>query len=54
TMALIDPQHLAWLLDEIAAYAADPAGCMLSNQVTVDANVAKEARRALERMLAIK
>ncbi len=54
TMALIDPQHLAWLLDEIAAYAADPAGRKLPNQVTVDARIAKEARLALERMLAVK
>ena len=45
TMALIDPPHLLWVLDELAAGR-------VVNQITVDPATAGDARLSLERMLA--
>jgi quinolinate synthase len=45
TMSRIDPQHLAWVLEALAAGE-------IRNRITVDAETARHARVALERMLA--
>jgi len=47
TMARIDPPHLLWVLDSLAAGE-------VVNRITVPADVAAEARVAVERMIAIK
>lgn len=46
TMARIDPAHLAWLLERLVAGEAP-------NRITVDGEIARQARLALERMLSI-
>jgi len=47
TMARIDPPHLLWVLDNLAAGE-------VVNRITVPADVAAEARVAVEQMIAIK
>jgi len=46
TMARIDPPHLLWVLDRLAAGG-------VVNRITVDPAVARQARVALDRMIAI-
>lgn len=53
TMYRIDPAHLAWLLDALAAHLAQPAAAELTNVVRVEQKIKKDARQALEKMLNI-
>ena len=53
TMSRGDLKHLLWVLDHIARYDTDDAdtAAAVPNQVQVDADVAKKARKALQGML---
>lgn len=53
TMYQIDPSHLAWILDCIREHTHKPDTFDLPNVITVPEAIKKEARLALERMLAV-
>ena len=53
TMNLIDPAHLAWLMDSLRRHCENPAAVPLVNQVTVDQTTKNYAKIALDKMLDI-
>ncbi|MCP4707653.1 MAG: quinolinate synthase NadA [Planctomycetes bacterium] len=53
TMNMIDPAHLAWLMDNLRRHCENPEAAPLVNQVKVDEATKHYARLALERMLAV-
>jgi len=53
TMNLIDPGHLAWLMDNLRRHCENPEEAPLVNQVKVDETTKHYAKMALDRMLAI-
>ena len=53
TMNLIDPAHLAWLMDNLRRHCENPEETPLVNQVKVDETTKHYAKMSLDRMLAI-
>ncbi len=53
TMYQIDPQHLAWILDRIAAYDDAPDNSELPNVIRVEEDIKSGACIALQKMLDI-
>jgi len=53
TMNMIDPAHLAWLMDNLRRHCENPGQTPLVNQVKVDEATKRYARLALDRMLAV-
>ena len=51
TMYRIDPRHLAWMLDSLAAHLNNPNENPLPNVITVPDNIKQPARLALQRMI---
>jgi len=53
TMYRINLGHLAWLMDTLYAHVQTPDKAKLYNQVIVPENIRRDARKALEQMLAV-
>ena len=50
---MIDPMHLAWLMDHLRQHCENPEEAPLVNQVKVDEATKHYAKMALDRMLSI-
>ncbi|MCP4708915.1 MAG: quinolinate synthase NadA, partial [Planctomycetes bacterium] len=53
TMSLIDPAHMAWLMDNLRRHCENPEETPLVNQVKVDEATTRYAKMSLDRMLSV-